>query len=1127
MPGAQASCLHERCKREQQRFTLFNASSNQNTFSRFSNAHAGRMPALPALRLNLPTIVFKVSRQCRGAFGLRLKTALACCLISLTLLPLISSAQTNSTDSTDDDETLATQSAGLHQWGALTLFHGLPSDRVRAIAEDAEGAMWFATDAGLARYDGRRTQTIAAEGLPIGRVLALKFEPQSATLWVGTETGATRFNGKRFQAIPETAGHSITAIITPHSYRAILASEQGVVFDCRAEPNGAGGESGIQVRILPHQPLQSADADRPGQLRLTSLGLVGETLYVGTMSRGMLTVEAEKDNETFKEIISHPRSYFIEALETDSRGHLWLGAKTSADGLGLYDASAPQHPFAMDAPTGTVTALRAEGLDDLWVGTDGRGAFHYRASKLIERFTFEGTAGGLRSDHIYAIFVDREGVVWFGTDKGVCRYDPRALRTETINNDAESNFIRALFQTTSGQLLCGTNRGLFVYDRQASAWSAVKALARMTVYAMAEDRTGRLLIGAAGGLYATNAAPEINADSTFARLKTETPERAQPDSVRAIVEFAGATYIASFGRGLERVEGKRRILVCPDNQANARGRDVVSLHASEDGKLWMGTASAGVLLFDGKGISTNAHLDKLNGSAVWNIADEADGRVWFATAGGLYEYREGGALTLVLPNVDARDVVVVASHVAAESDNQNSVSKQIWCATNGAGLYRILPDERFGNIISQLDAEQGLQSQNIFALLLLPNEAPHDEAEAFLIGTNRGLARYVAGSVAPLLAPTRIISRRVHQTEELQKGLSLQYPQNSLVLEFAANSSRTFPEQFQYALFLFDGAGRVIKQRLAHDGQFTLEGLRPGVYRVEARAYTKDLVASRPLTFEFKVLGAPFPRTTVALSVLLALTLIALLWGYWQNRKITRTGQALAAANHQLADARLQLANEAEAERRRIARDLHDQTLADLRHLMLLTDQLPTSVTSDETSALAPLKFRQEIESVSIEIRRICEDLSPSVLENVGLMAALEWALSNASALESPRCKFEYEFVCDDGLEERLQLAAGVRMQIYRIVQEALNNICRHARATSVKLTATLDADGAFTLRLEDDGQAFDPKVSKRNGGRGLANIRARASLIEAQVAWGKRAAGGTTFSLRKTGATAYSSSSN
>src|SRR5450432_310434 len=81
---------------------------------------------------------------------------------------------------------------GLHQWGAVTLFHGLPSDRVHAIAQDAAGAMWFATEAGLAKFDGRRTQTITDPNLPVGRVLALKMDADGA-LWIGTENGATRY----------------------------------------------------------------------------------------------------------------------------------------------------------------------------------------------------------------------------------------------------------------------------------------------------------------------------------------------------------------------------------------------------------------------------------------------------------------------------------------------------------------------------------------------------------------------------------------------------------------------------------------------------------------------------------------------------------------------------------------------------------------------------------------------------------------------------------------------------------------------------------------------------------------------------------------------------------------------
>ncbi len=1051
-----------------------------------------------------------LARLCRilcphQSLSLILKAVLACCLISLAAGSILSMAQSHTSTSQDTNEIAPPQTSGLHQWGAVTLFHGLPSDQVRVIAQDSDGAMWFGTDAGLARYDGRRTQAITAEGLPDGRVLALKVDMQGA-LWVGTESGAAKFFNGIFHAIKETAGFGVTAIITPERGRAVLATEQGVIFDCRANADGS-----FIVRSIPDQPLLSADADHAGKLHLTSLGLLGNTLYVGTLSRGLLA--AQQDDNTVKEILSRPRPFFIEAVETDSQGHLWLGAKTSAVGGGLYDASEPQRPSQISISTGTVTALHAGAGSNLWVGTDGRGAFHYQASSVIEHFTFENTAGGLRSNHIYAIFVDREGVVWFGTDKGVCRYDPHALRTQTISDDPESNFVRTLFQTSSGQLLCGTNRGLFIYDKASSRWSAVKALARNTIYALAEDNMGRLLIGSANGLYSAAASREINADSTFARIRDDAFEKGAIDSVRTITQFAGAIYIASFGRGVERVDGERRTLVCPVDPADARCRDAVSLHDDKSGKLWIGTASRGIFLFDGRGILVDPHLDKLIGSAVWSIDENPAGRFWFATAQGLYNYQTGGDLSSVIAGVDARSVVAVA----AKGNDQSSASKEVWCATAGGGLLKLLMDERFGAIISRLDVEQGLPSQNVFAIL--PLRAGEASDEPLLIGTSRGVARYEPGSILPKLLLTRIISKRIHQLTELQQGLSLEYPQNSLVLELAATSSRTFPEQFQYALLLFDGAGRGIKQKFAHDGQFTMEGLRPGKYRVEVLAYTKDLVASEPLRFEFSVMGAPFPRTTAALSVLLALTLIVLMWGYLQNRKITLTSTALAAANHQLADARLQLANEAEAERRRIARDLHDQTLADLRHLMLLTDQLPVNETNDNQFALAPPIFRQEIEAVSNEIRRICEDLSPSVLENVGLMAALEWALTNAVAHSPVGCKFEYEFACDESIEERLQFAPGVRMQLYRITQEAINNICRHAGATRVKLTAELSHDGEFILKIEDDGKDFDPKVRKRKSGRGLANISARASLIEAEVRWNRRTEGGTTFILRKAGA--------
>ena len=471
-------------------------------------------------------------------------------------------------------------------------------------------------------------------------------------------------------------------------------------------------------------------------------------------------------------------------------------------------------------------------------------------------------------------------------------------------------------------------------------------------------------------------------------------------------------------------------------------------------------------------------LAELAGRAVRRIALTPQG-FWLATARGLYFYREGSALRLVAPDVEARDVQPL--------DGYNAPA--VWCATVNSGVLKIVLDEKFGPLVSRLDVEQGLPSQSAFAL-----------SGNLLIGTNRGLVRYEPSRTPPTLAPARILSKRVHALEETRAGLRLEYPQNSLLLEMAAIASRTFPEQFQYGFRVLDGKGQVVAQKLSRDAQFTMENLKPGRYRVESVAFSRDLVASEPFAFDLEVERAPFRWFTLLLGVLLALSLAALWWGWRKNTQLRLAGA-------ELRDARERLAHEAETERRRIARDLHDQTLADLRRLALLTDELPAG----EKTA----RFRGEVEEVSQEIRRICEDLSPSVLENVGLAAALEFALNQAVAEAPPEQRFEYQFTCDDDLDDNLKLAPAEQIQIFRIAQEAISNISRHARARRVAGRARVDETGAFVFTLEDDGDGFTPEAPHANG-RGLANMQARASLLEAEISWENRETGGTVFRLVK-----------
>ena len=923
-----------------------------------------------------------------------------------------------------EDRVLTAQN--FHQWGAVSLFHGLPSDRVHAVAQDKNGVMWFGTDNGLAKYDGRRVQAVNLPRLNAEKILAIEIDEKGA-LWIGTDAGAARFVNGDFYPIEETLGKSIVSIAETAGGKIVLASGDGQIFQLFQN-----AKNDLAVKTILPQPLFSRNVEKSS--KLTSFASIGKNFIVGTFGHGLIMIENGEDREIF----SRPRPYFVNVLQKDNNGDLWFGAEVRRNDGGLYYAKNIERPEKINGETGTVAALAFDANNDLWIGTTERGVYHFRGRQQLEHYTFENTAGGLRSNNIYTVFVDRENVVWFGTDKGICRFDASSPFDENISDDKNSNFVRALHQTRSGKIFAGTNRGLFILEN--GKWQKVPNFESKPIYASAENAAGDLLIGTASGLYTL--------DNT--QLTAE--------DVRAVQNFQGKTYAALFGRGVVRKAGENETLIFSNDLPT-------SLHADHE-KLWIGTAKDGVFLFDGKAVSAEKALDNLRGAAVWDIDGDRENGLWFATERGLFLFKNN-ELKAVTTDA-ARDVLV-------------SKNGDVWSATTDNGLSHLKFDAEFGWMTSNLSVEQGLPSQTIFALLPIENEN-------IFIGTNRGVARYAPSRIAPLIIPTRVLSQRLYNADELRRGIKLDYPQNTLTVEVTALSSRTFPEQFQYAFTLKNGKDEIINQKLSRDSQFLMDNLPPDNYTVVIRAFDKDLLSSAPLVFEFSVDKAPFPWTSTALAVLLAIALVALVWAIIERWRITKRNRELAAA-------RFDLANEAERERRRIARDLHDQTLADLRNLMMMSDRIPVAATSEEN-----LNFRAEIEGVSNEIRRICEDLSPSVLENVGLTAALEFLLSHTFTQTDK--EFKYIFECDEGLEERLVLPMNVQMQIYRIAQEVLNNIARHSEAELVEMKISDSVEENFNLKIENDGRDFDADRARK--GRGLSNIKSRANLIDAEVSWQK-----------------------
>ncbi|HEX8637550.1 MAG TPA: two-component regulator propeller domain-containing protein, partial [Pyrinomonadaceae bacterium] len=296
-----------------------------------------------------------------------------------------------------------------HQWGAVTIFNGLPSDNVRAIAQTPDGVLWFGTENGLARFDGRRVQTGAE--LESSKILALAVAA-NGEMWIGTEAGAARFDGSVFYPLEETRGKAITTILAGET--TILAASDAV-FEARYRPDNT-----IEVVNVLNRSLEFSVAER-----------VGENLFFGSRGRGLIVLANNEPGE----LMSRPRPFFINALERDAAGDLWIGAKADGAKSGLFSAKDVFRPVRVGENVGTVTALFAAKNGDLWVGTEKNGLFRFRGGEQFDHFTFENTAGGLRSNTIYAVFADRENVVWTGTNRGASRFDASGPYNQTLSDN--------------------------------------------------------------------------------------------------------------------------------------------------------------------------------------------------------------------------------------------------------------------------------------------------------------------------------------------------------------------------------------------------------------------------------------------------------------------------------------------------------------------------------------------------------------------------------------------------------------------------------------------------------------------------------------------------------------------
>jgi signal transduction histidine kinase len=218
-----------------------------------------------------------------------------------------------------------------------------------------------------------------------------------------------------------------------------------------------------------------------------------------------------------------------------------------------------------------------------------------------------------------------------------------------------------------------------------------------------------------------------------------------------------------------------------------------------------------------------------------------------------------------------------------------------------------------------------------------------------------------------------------------------------------------------------------------------------------------------------------------------------------EKRELEQSRRELRRLSANLVDAR-------EEERRRIARELHDELGQRLTALKMELSALasPTRRSARDRRVGAMLDM---VDETVASVRRIATELRPLMLDDLGLNAAIEWLAAGWARRMGVGVSLRLA-------EDIPPVGDAAAIAVYRMVQEALTNVARHARATEVRVETRYDGD-QFVLSVEDNGRGFPERSMYREGSHGLMGIRERAFMLGGSLELGNSPHGGGRVTVR------------
>jgi signal transduction histidine kinase/ligand-binding sensor domain-containing protein len=1033
----------------------------------------------------------------------------------------------------------------------LSLEDGLSQNAVLDLLQDRQGYLWVATQDGLNRYDGYsftvyKNDPDDENSLSLNSALQL-YEDEAGIIWIGTWGGGlNRLNPQtnhitRFRhdpTDPNSLSNDLVAAIAEDGHGYLWLGTMG------------GGLSRFD-RITKTFTNFRHDPQNPHSIASDYVGAIYEDgegkLWIGTGGFG--TPGAGLDRfDPLTGRFTHYRhdpndaaslsSDTISAIHPDEDGKLWVatgGFSLAGDGLNLFDpATGRTTRFVHDAgdPAGlssnNVMSIYTDSQGQTWFGTWGGGlellqrsdsgiAFvHHRKDPFL--------AGSLSADIVWPILEDRSGVLWVGTiNGGLNKINPEKQRLGLHRNHPDDpnslsfDVIGGFYEDRQGGLWVGTwGGGLNLFDRAAGKFTRYvndpndpDSLSDNTVSTVYEDADGAIWVGTFAGLDKLDRAA---GKFTHYSHNPDDPASLVNDGVYTILPAGeNKMWVGTLG-GLDLYDPATGEFTHfrhdPADPASLPDDQITELYQSPSGVLWIGTWHGGMAYLDPQAWAQGearfvrfqhdpADPSSLSDNGVWAIHEDSNGIIWAGTQAGLNRLDpQTGKFTHYLE----KDGLPNSSVTCIQEDE----SGNLWLSTNN-GLVRLNPAELH---FRTYDVSHGLQSNEFNSGACLRSR----NGEMYYGGVH-GFNAFQPAAIRDnpnpppvVLSGFRIFNRPTVIDLSGRTPIELEHQENFISFEFAAlDFHAPHKNQYAYRLEGFDpdwvDAG---DRRYAN-----YTNLPAGNYLFRVRGSNNDGVWNETgIALPVRV-APPLWQTwwfqTAALLMVAALLAGGFRWRVHQvraqNRRLEQTVAQQTADLRREMEQRRQaeaaLAHKAAgeavaAERTRLARELHDAVTQTLFSASLIAEVLPDLYAANlHEGQQSTEELRQLTRGALAEMRTLLLELRPSAVTQ----ARLEDLIRQLIEATTGRARLPVQYHA----QGQRPIPDDVKIAIYRIAQEALNNIVKYAKASQVTVDLRQHSLGV-RLTVSDDGVGFDP-AAVGVGHLGQKIMRERAEGIGARLA--------------------------